>query len=81
MVGYGKDIVTCKYTMDFLPVIDVWSKNVLATLKRTKELYSQFCVWVEKEGIKMVEQEVGSIWIIFRSIGQTFQLNMVGCMT
>jgi hypothetical protein len=47
----------------------------------TKKIYAWRSVWVEKEGIKIVEQTIGSVWRMCRGIDQTFQFTKVRNMT
>jgi hypothetical protein len=69
MVRYGKAIIPHKYPMNFLLIIYVWTETFLLTLKSTTKFYSWCSVWVEKEGIQMVEKVVGSVWMLCRGIG------------
>jgi hypothetical protein len=59
VVGYGRAIVPYKCLMVFPCITDVWTATSLSTLKSTKGLNSWCCVWVEEEGIQIVEQVMG----------------------
>jgi hypothetical protein len=76
MVGYRKAMVPHKYLMVFLIIIDVWTVTFFPTLKSNEKIVFWCCVWVEKEGIQIVEHGIGSVWMICRGIGQTFQFIM-----
>jgi hypothetical protein len=57
-----------------------WTTTVLLILVNTKKLYSWCSVRVEKEGIQIVEQEIGSVRRMCRGIVETFQFTMVKYM-
>jgi hypothetical protein len=42
-------------------------------LMNTTKLYSWCSVWVEKEGIQIVEHAIGSVWRMWQDISHTFQ--------
>jgi hypothetical protein len=74
-LDYGKAwlCVPQKYPMNFLLLNNVWTATFFLTLMNTTKLYSWCSVWVEKEGIQIVEQAIGSVWKMCQGIGQTFQ--------
>ena len=60
--------------MNFLHLNNVWNATFLLTLMKTIELYSWCSVWVEKEGIQIVENAIGSVQKKCQGIGKTFQI-------
>jgi hypothetical protein len=80
-VWLWKGYVPQKYPMNFLLLNNIWTTTFLLTLMNTTKLYSWCSVRVEKEGIQIVEQAIGSVWIMCQGIGQTSNLKMVRYMT
>jgi hypothetical protein len=64
MVEYGKVIVSHKYPMVFMLIINVWTATFFPTLKNIKGIIFLVFFFVEKEGIQMVEQAMERIWIM-----------------
>ena len=69
--GYGK-VMSHIGTESFLRLNKTWVATFLLTLMNTIELYSWCSVWAENEGIQMVRQVIGSVWMMCRGIFQTF---------
>ena len=75
MVGYGmvwlwKGYVPHKYPMKFLFLNNIWTETILLSLMNTIELHSWCSVWVEKEGIQIIEKTMVSEWRMFQDISQ-----------
>jgi len=64
MVRYGKAIMPHKYPMNFLLIVNLWTTTFFLTLNTTTKFHYGCSVCVEKEGIQMVEQTIGSVWMI-----------------
>jgi hypothetical protein len=64
MIRYGKIIVPHKYPMNFPLITNVWTATFLLTLKSTTKFHSCCSFQVEKEGIQMVKQVIGSVWMM-----------------
>jgi hypothetical protein len=80
MVGYDKvwlwkGYVPHKYPMNFLLLNNIWTTTFLLTLMNTTELYSWRSVWVEKEGIQIIEKKIGSVWRMCQGIDKIFQFS------
>jgi hypothetical protein len=66
--GYG-NVMSHTGTKRFLLLNKNWAATFSLTLMNTTKLYSWCSVWVEKEGIQMVKQIMGSLWMMCRGIG------------
>ena len=66
--GYGKVMIHTS-TKIFLPLNKTWTATFLLTLMNSTKLYSWCSVWVEKEGIQIIEKTIGSVWRMCQGIG------------